>query len=745
MSYRPASCNITLAKGTFDIASASSMTDPTQPSPPSAPATPPAVRPGAAMLSRDLSDFLVELSITLNKHAIYPSRHPLLDVAIDGVTNRLALLFTRDRDSLSIGVARRQLIIEGVATDPQNPVLKELAQRLHKHHVGAVKFIRGIGREEMASALAALAIDPIRSEKPIGHDIERVSELWAHVRFFPLTYDRLQLIEEDGGSEPPGPDQMAAGRATQLWIGLARAALVSGTSAASAAGPKEESDESTALEPATVARAIDEHQREEAYDQVIVGYLLQIGEELKTAEGAEATGLQRRVSRLVGSLKESTLERLLEMGGDRAQRRKFLLDASQGITVEAVIDLVKAASRAEGQTVSHSMLRMLSKLAHHPSSGGPRQKADPTVRDVMRRLVDDWSLDDPNPEGYRQVLDSMSSLRNAGEMAPSKALPTECEPERIVKIAIEVGSMGPQVRAAMVQLCKSGRAEVLIDLVERAPNESAAAPVWEFLARERILESLLEQPRVNLALVSRLARRTGGSAAPALVSAAITFADAKTRIQLFDLIHSLGDAAGPAVAERIAGAPPLLQRELLGLLGRMTTLPPGFSAQHYLAQGEPLVRREAVKLLMRDSSTREDTIMSALSDDDDRVVFVGLTAAQDGCPPDGVALIKERVDAGELDSQLRTMAIRIIAQQHTPKTLSWLLGHVVAEGRWPRRLRLRPSSPEMLAALSVIASGWRDDPAADAALKLAEQSKVEEIRMKLSRSRGPSPDSVARR
>src|SRR4029077_2314836 len=279
--------------------------------------------------------------------------------------------------------------------------------------------------------------------------------LWPHVRFFPLTYDRLQLIEDDPADEP-STDHMAAGRGTQLWIGLARSALVSDTS-----GPgekrREEHEDDTALEPATVARAIDEHQREEAYDQVIVGYLLQIGEELKTAEGPEAAGLQRRVSRLVGSLKESTLERLLEMGGDKAQRRRFLLDASQGITVEAVIDLVKAASAAEGQTVSHSMLRMLSKLAHHPSSGGPRSRTDPTIREVMRRLVDDWSLDDPNPEAYRQALESMSSSKNAGPKASSGALPTEIEPERMIQIAVEVGAMGPQVRAAMSDLCKAGR------------------------------------------------------------------------------------------------------------------------------------------------------------------------------------------------------------------------------------------------------------------------------------------------
>src|SRR5207245_11650028 len=102
-------------------------------------------------------------------------------------------------------------------------------------------------------------------------------------------------------------------------------------------------------------------------------------------------------------------------GGEQSRRANFRLDDSRGVTVEEVIDLVKAASAAEGQTVSHSMLRMLSKLAHHPSMTGPRGKTDPTVRDVMRRLIDDWSLDDPNPEAYRQALESLTRRRNTSE------------------------------------------------------------------------------------------------------------------------------------------------------------------------------------------------------------------------------------------------------------------------------------------------------------------------------------------
>ena len=684
-----------------------------------------------ATLSRDLADFLVELSITLNKHAIYPRSHPLLDQAVDGVANRVGLLFVGDRESLSIGVARRQLIIEGVATDPLNPVLKELAQRLHEHHVGALKFVRGLGREELAQALAALAVDPMRAAKPIGLDTERVGEMWPHVRFFPLTYDRLQLIEDDEAEKTKGLDHMPSGRATQLWIGLARAALVSDISSSSAT--QDDEADNAALEPATVARAIDEHQREEAYDQVIVGYLLQIGDELKTAEGAEAAGLQRRVSRLVGSLKQSTLEKLLEMGGDKAQRRRFLLDASQGITVEAVIDLVKAASAAEGQTVSHSMLRMLSKLAHHPSSGGaPRGKTDPTVRDVMKRLVDDWSLDDPNPEAYRQALENISSTRGMAESVSTNGVATECEPQRMIQIAIEVGAMGPQIHAAMTGLYKSGRAEVLLDLVEQAPKGGAATPVWDFLVEEGVFESLLEQERIDFPLVSRFVRRLGSSAVPTLLSAVLVFEDAKLRAQFYELLQTLGDEVGPATAQKIPEAPPGVQRELLALLGRLTTLPPGFSPQDYLQNPEPLVRREAVRLLLRDVAAREQTIMSALRDPDDRVVFAGLTAAQEKCPQPGLDLIKDRVDAGELDSQLRTMGIRIVAQKRTPDTLAWLLDFVLTEAHWPRRPKLRPATPEMLAALGAIAGGWRDEPTAVVALKLAEQSRDPEVRAKVA-------------
>ena len=204
-------------------------------------------------LSRDLADFLIELSIALHKHAMYPEGHPSLAPAASGVTRRAGLLL-EDRPTVSLGVARNQLVIEGVATDPKHPVLRELAGRLHRHHLGAITFRRGVEQSEVADALRTLAIEAERTGQPLGlGDRDRLAA-WPHVQLHPLTYERLELTDQDG---PPAREGDA--RAAQLWVGLARAAL--------ATAP--EDTRPTPTEPAVIAQAINEHSKAEAtgYDQ----------------------------------------------------------------------------------------------------------------------------------------------------------------------------------------------------------------------------------------------------------------------------------------------------------------------------------------------------------------------------------------------------------------------------------------------------------------------------------------------
>src|SRR5436190_3684737 len=134
-----------------------------------------------AALSRELADFLIELSIALHKHTMYPEGHPSLAPAATGVVRRAEHLF-EGRTTIALGVARQQLVIEGVATDAKNPLLAELAGRLHRHHLGAVTFHRGLRVSEVAEVLRTLAADAERTGDTLGLGPLEPIRGWDHVR-----------------------------------------------------------------------------------------------------------------------------------------------------------------------------------------------------------------------------------------------------------------------------------------------------------------------------------------------------------------------------------------------------------------------------------------------------------------------------------------------------------------------------------------------------------------------------------
>jgi hypothetical protein len=114
---------------------------------------PTAGRTSAALrtvLPRALSDFLVDLSIALHKHAMYPPGHPALASSADVVAQRLTALLA-ERGQLSLGVARQQLVIEGIATDPKHPVLRELADRRARERLQAARRLRDPAVQKAAS------------------------------------------------------------------------------------------------------------------------------------------------------------------------------------------------------------------------------------------------------------------------------------------------------------------------------------------------------------------------------------------------------------------------------------------------------------------------------------------------------------------------------------------------------------------------------------------------------------------
>lgn len=678
--------------------------------------TPPAPPPRErARLARDLADFLIELSIALHKHAIYPEGHPSLGPAAAALADRAGLLL-EDRASLSLGVARTQLVIEGVATDPRHPVLRELAGRLHRHHLGAATFRRGVGAAEVSGVLETLAVEAERSGRPLGLGPPERLRVWPHIELHALTYERLELAD-DPGSAPSAGDT----RATQLWLGLARAAL--------AAQPAEEG--STPLEPAVIAKAIDEHPKADAaaYDQVIVGYLLQIAGELKTAGSAAAVALRRRTSRLIRALSPETLRRLVGMGGDFAQRRNFVYDATSGMAVDAVLEIVKAAADASQQPISHALVRMLSKLAAHAETGADavRPQAEAALREHTQRLLEGWTLPDPNPGTYGAALVHMSRSAPARAAGPDGGYPAE--PDRIVAMALELELVGPQALEAADQVVAQGRLGDLLDVLRALPGASAAATsVWARVATADVVAQLVAGEPIDFRTLERLVPRVGLPAAAPLLGALAVAQSRGTRRGLLALLASMGPEIGPLVVARLDDERWYVTRNLLALLDELPTLPAGFSPARYTSHADARVRRQAMKLQLKVPAEREGALLAALADRDARTVRLALTLALERCPEGAVPLLVARATDRTLTADVRVLAIRAVGASRTPAALEALLRLSSAGRRLFGREKLPPKSPELLVALTALASGWSANPRARATLARAAASRDPEIR-----------------
>jgi hypothetical protein len=669
-----------------------------------------------ATLSRDLADFLIELSIALHKHAMYPEGHPSLAPAAVGVTRRAGLLL-EDRSTLSLGVARHQLVIEGVATDPKHPVLADLAGRLHGHHLGAVTFRRGVEVAEVAGVLKTLALDAQRSGDPLGLGPPERLRASAHVQLYPLTYERLELVD-DGAPTPEG-----GARAAQLWVGLARAALAAQTG----------DERPTPTEPAVIARAIDDHPRADAsaYDQVIVGYLLQIADELKTAGSAEAVALRRRTSRLIGALKPETLRRLVDMGGDFVQRRKFVYDSTDGMAVDAVLDIVQAAAESSHQTISHSLVRMLSKLAAHAETGTAeiRPQADAALREQVRSLLQGWTLQDPNPGAYGAALQRMSRAAPQLLATDESAHPTE--PDRIVAMALELDVVSPRVLAAADRVVEEGRLGQLLDALGDISRSQGAAPhLWARLTTADVVRQLAMRDVVDFKTLERLVPQVGLAAASPLLDALAAAEARGQRRGLLAQLAKMGPEIAPLVIQRLEDRRWYVTRNLLALLEELSPLPQGFSAAAYLRHADARVRWQAVKLQVKLPGERDEALTLSLQDQDPRTLrlALGLAVALQSCPDRAVPALAARATGRGLPTDVRALAVRALGHARAPAALDTLLRLTAGSRTLFGREKLPAKSPELLAALAALAAGWGADSRARAALARAAASTDPEIR-----------------
>ncbi|MFI5249207.1 MAG: hypothetical protein ACHQTF_04540, partial [Gemmatimonadales bacterium] len=443
------------------------------------------------------------------------------------------------------------------------------------------------------------------------------------------------------------------------------------------------------------------------YEQAVVGYLIQIAQQLRTTDTTDTSQLRSRVSRLVSDLSPQAVHRLLEMGGNMAQRRTFLNDASAGMATDAVLTLTVAAAEVSQKSISKTLLRLLVKLANHAKRGGvsARTAADAAFREHVRDMIDNWTA--PNPAGpeYERVLDRLT----APLAEPGRPLATSqvCEPERTIEICLELRNAGVPLWDAVNGMIARGDIEQLLDMLDRAPSDNPLPGVIRGrISTPENFRRVLELSNADPQRVEAFAKRVGVAGTDVLLDVLAASQSRAARRKLLALVTHLGDGIGPTIVARLAGAPWFIQRNLLILLGNIDVWPEGFTPVPYGSHADARVRREAIRMMLKRPATRIAALTLALGDSDPQIFRLGIDASQRDCPPGVVPRLAQRVAAGTLPGELQVLAIRALGATRAPAALPCLLSLAITKSRWLQRERLAPKSAAVLATLSTLATYW---------------------------------------
>jgi hypothetical protein len=718
------------------------VTSPVSPVPPS---PEPSEKP---TLPRELILFFVQFSVALNKSRAYPAGHPVLSAAIDVLVQNLNALFQR-RTMLTIGVSRGLLFVDGVSSDEEHPVLKDLSVRLHRHQLAAVQLRPGLTGEEFGELLQALAAETWRQGKPLGlESLDWLLGQWPHVALEPIPLDQLELGQ---GSHSPSERQ-----AEKLWQGLAHAALLTaqegsgvpqseagtedgegggggGGSGSGGAGPLK----GPVTSGTEVAQAIRKHRRDRAYNRHVLDWVMQVND--KMGDVVPGSTVHHAVADLFTGLEKSGLKNLLEMGTTPEERTALLKRGARNLPVRTVLDLVEAAASLSERSMSHSLLRLLGKLADHVDTArGPIViGAEDVLRDSVRQLVGEWDEADPSAHSHRDLLELLSrpTSRSRGGMSGK----SEAGSLRVLQMALELGVNTQESQAALADVQRESGLAGMLDLIERGTFASLDVDVvWQTLSDQKFLGERLLDETQDVTQVERVLAHLGPEGVNPLLEALEHAETASRRRWLLRRLEEFGPILGPRIAARLPGKPWFVQRNLLGLLATLPSLPGNFHPDAYTSHEDGRVRREAYKLLFANPEWRPMAIVRAAGDLDMGIVRLALSAALEQFPQDLAPKLLDHLSQRYKDQDIRLLAIRLLGKRPTTGGREWLTSRVASKRGWGpfRRLRLEPKSPEVLNALVVLAQQFGQHPEVAEIIRLASAGRDAEMR---AASRGVAP------
>ncbi|MEZ4587361.1 MAG: hypothetical protein R2909_13275 [Gemmatimonadales bacterium] len=654
--------------------------------------------------------FLTQLGIALHKSRAYPPGHPMRDDSVRRVAAALSDAL-QGASSLRVGVGRKQLMVDGASTPTDHYVLRDFASRLNRRHLGAMVFHANAVESDFVRVIAELTRD--ESEAPPADE-------GGAIELIPVSFNALSLDTRGRAGLADAVDG--------LWRELASRALTGpGIPNGTAEGrTQSQGAESTLLRgPDELARALIERLGQPETRSAVAGTLESIARNTSQLAGRERAQLEVRLRHLLAALPPESLSALLELDLADPGQLDRLVPAMDWLPVSAALDLVEAASKAQKEDISTSLLRMIKKLAGNVTATPDEPTGEHDLRAVLKGLLESWTLSSPNPWHHTRVLDFLS----ARDVSNSRAEASASEGLRLVQMAIETETFGDQVVEAVELAVDADDVAPLVRALEATPPDHAVAPrIWAVLASSGVLRRVLVECRLEASVVASILARVPDEGFQMLFDLVLIVDNRDIRRLLLERIARMGASGAALLTEALGGLSDQLLRRVLGHLAELPNLPQGVDVRCHLGSTDPLIRIAVYKLVLREPEWVEEAIQSGLTDADERVVRLAVDAGLRGFPRTCLPRLMLLLNSPTRSPELKARAVPILSQLDTPSVRQWLTDRMLVRRGWFRRLRLAPKSPIVLEKLRVLAGRWGEHPDAQRILKRALASGDEDLR-----------------
>lgn len=622
---------------------------------------------------------LREFMNALGKSAMYPPGHRFVAEATATLTEKLRVAIG-DRDSLTVGVTPRGLLIDGSPFDLLPSIFRQLAGRLHRKNIGTIQVMAGLDRDDVAAMLEAVGSSD--AEETVGRTGLRRGTL----RIEPLVYDVLAFADSRAD---PELDEV-------FWVQLVEAAF-----------GKRLADEDGNPSVPQLVEQINQRVTHEDGARRVFEALTSFASAIVARGDRGTDNARRRLVDILAALSRPTTVRVVEGATSAMARRRFLRDTLQLVPPALLMQLLEVVAEADGEPISPQLRWMLGKLAGEVA-GTDRLVGSSFTYQVMG-LIEQW---DGGTQADYEFGDTRVNL----------------ESQRLLAVGLELDLAPIGVTTAAGRMAEKGQLVELFQLLEHPGNHQAVVDtILKRVLDPGLLDRVLHQVPIDFPLVEKIVAQAGRDSVAALIDALGSSEDRSTRRRLLDILVGIGPGAEAALLENLKDAPWFLIRNILVVLGHFSQLQHAEQLLPMLRHEELRVRQEALKVLVKqDGQIRNRVLGEALEDGEPVLLRSALASIGTDCPSRLAAPVAAILASG--DEELQLLALRSLSEVQNPLIIPPLLAQVRATRGIFRRTRLLPATPVMLGSLTLLARNFARHRQVSQVLGMAAHSSDPAVR-----------------